>query len=403
MPCEALGFGGGWFGGTLVFGGFGFCDDTPPPIPPEIPSNVQNIDDTRGRLGCGVPSFFITGRCAGTVVCVLDDQVSSYNWSRLLDDVSKAEVTVALGGDPFFTCGQCLADTEPWCHELHVWRDGEEVWVGPIQEIEYSFNEITVRASDSLAWLGVRIPTASIAPAVPEDLTTTAIGLLTQAFSEDSPTYTCEMDNLFTEPSGHVIQTFYEAYNQTALEILRDLGELGLNFTTLGRTIVLVGDSIPLTPLILLNDEHVIGNIVVTKDGTLQGNRFYVHFNDDGGIPVVGEAAEFYCYSAIERIRDGEGLPDGASAGQAADQYAAASAITPRVVEIPSGSRLSPDTPWTINQMVPGARVDVAITRLPLALTSSFILTGVEVTGNSADGESVGITLIPLQVAPGPV
>jgi hypothetical protein len=46
--------------------------------------------------------------------------------------------------------------------------------------------------------------------------------------------------------------------------------------------------------------------------------------------------------------------------------------------------------------MVPGARVDVAVTRLCLDLTQSFILTGVEVNYSESDGETVGITLTPL-------
>lgn len=361
-------------------------------------SNVLNLDDSGGRLGCGVPDFFITSRCASSGVnCVLTPNVTNAHWDRRLDDVSEAEVTCTFSGDSTYTCCECLGETEPWCHELHVWRDGEEVWVGPIQSIEYEHDQVIVKAKDSLGWLGVRIPPVDIDFADGlTDLTDVALFLLDVAFAEDGPTYTCEVDNVFSAPTGLTYEIFFEGFNQTALEILRDLGDAGLDFTTLGRTIVLVGDSTSLTPLVLLNDEHIMGGLKVVKDGTLMGNRYYVHFEGDGGVPASGEAANFYCYTAIERIRDGDGLNSGIDAASVADNYVRASAIAPRTVEMAPNSKLSPDTPWTINQMVPGARVDVAVTKLCLNLTQSFRLTQVDVEYNPEDGESVGITLVPL-------
>lgn len=400
--CGPLGYGGGWYGGASVYGGYGYCPSgaVTPIEPPAVKSNVVNIDDSVGRLGCGEPSFFITSRCSGTVTCVLDGLVTSATWGRKLDDVSTAMVTVDLSGDAASVCCACLSETEPWCHELHIWRDGDEVWCGPVQEIEYSYNKVVIKASDSLSWLGVRIPIVHIRPLVAEDLTTTAVGMITAALNEESAIYSCEVDNIFSQPTGVVMQVFYEAYKDSYLQNLRNIAALGLNFTTLGRTIVLVGSTAPLTPLVLLNDEHIIGDIQVTKDGTLQGNRYFVHFDGDFGVPASGEAVNKYCYNAIERILDGLGVVTGVQAGATADSYVAASAIAPRMLIIPPGSRLSPDTPWTINQMVPGARVDVAVTRLCLDLTQSFILTEVEVSYNDADGESVGITLTPLNNEP---
>lgn len=363
-------------------------------------SNVRNIDETRGRLGCGEPSFFITSRCASGVFCVLDGNVIEAKWDRRLDDVSEASVRMSFGGDATYTCCECLAEAEPWCHELHIWRDGEEVWVGPIQEIEYQYDEVSILANDSLAWLDVRIPPANInTVGLSTDLTQVAVDLLEVAFAEDGPEYTCELDNLYTQDTGLDFDVFFERFTKTSLEVLRDLSDIGLDFTTLGRTIVLIGDSEELTPLVLLNDEHIMGSVVVRKDGKSQGNRFYVHFEGDGGVPASGEAADKFCYGPIERLRDGDGLTNGVNAGQVADIYVEASAIAPRVVEIPPGSRLSPDTPWTINQMVPGARVDVAITKLCFNMTQSFRLAAVEVSYDDNDGESVGITLVPFSSA----
>lgn len=370
---------------------------------PPVKSNVIDIDDSSGRLGCGIYSFFITSRCAGTLLCVLDEAaITSASWGRVLDDVSQAEVVLQLSGDATATCCACLAEVEPWCHELHVWRNGEEVWVGPIQELEYNYDKVTVRAKDSLAWLSVRVPqltvnyTVSTGGLGAADLTTIAQAILNVALVQDDPDYTCELDNVYAAPTGRVEQRFFDRYNQTALEMLQDLSETGIDFTTLGRTIVLVGDSDPLTPLLILNDEHIMGELEVTKDGTLQGNKYFVHFEEDEGIPVESDDVPFYCYTRIERVRDGDGLTNGADALIAANAYAGVAAIAPRSLVIPDGSKLTPDTPWTINEMVPGARVDAAVTRLCLQLTQSFRLSAVQVDYTPEDGESVGITLTPI-------
>ena len=386
---------GGLDYGTLVYEGF--LPATPQVVEGKVvKSNVLEIEDSEGRLGCGVPSFFITSRCAGTLSCVLDDAVTKARWSRKLDEVSDAEVEIQLSGDATLACCQCLAETEPWCHELHIWRDGEEVWVGPVQEIEYTSNSIIVRALDSLAWLGVRIPPFNVNyTASDTELTVIAEAILSLAFASDSPEYTCEYDGRYIVPTGRLEKRFYAAYDMTALDMLQNMAETGINYTTLGRTIVLVGDSDPLTPLVILTDEHIMGEVEVTKDGTVQGNVFYVHYEGDEGIPAHREAVEKYCYQAIERLRN-DGLPNLGSAEGVAEALASEAAIAPRVLVVPDGSRLSPDTPWTINEMVPGARVDVAITRLCLTLTQSFRLTAVEVFYDPRDGESVGVTLLPM-------
>lgn len=358
-------------------------------------SNVENLQEQAGtRLGCGESTVFITARCSGQVACVLDG-ITSLKWDRRLDDISEAEVEIGLGGDSTATCCLCLAEVEPWCHELHIWRDGIEVWVGPIVEIMYSYSKVSIRALDSLAWLTVRIPSIDINfTAVNTDLSTIGEFIIETAFALD--TVTCELDNLYVQPTGFLGKRFFEAFSGTAFDFLDDVAETGLDYTTLGRTIVLVGDTTPLTPLILLDDTHILGEVEIRKAGNLQGNRWYVHFDGDLGTPASGEAVNFFCYGPIERLQPGDGLQDGVSAGQAADIYVASTAIAPRIMEVPPGSRLSSDTPWTINEMVPGARVDVSIVRTCFQLTQSFRLTLVEIQYTAEVGEEVKITLSPV-------
>lgn len=384
----------------------GACVSATAIFPPPPGSTVEDLDTSAGRLGCGVPSVFITSRCSGSMTCQIDlSDITKLTWTRRLSEVSEAEVEIGLSGDSSQTCCQCLAIVEPFCHELHIWRDGEEAWVGPIEAIRYERELVTIKAKDSLNWLDVRIPNQDIEfktgglSGPTSDITDIAEFVIRDAFEEDVAIgHSCEVDNLYMVATGELIDWFSEGFNQTALEILTDIAETELDFTTLGRTIILTGDSASLTPLILLYDEHIMGEIEVTKDGKLLVNRQYVHYEGDAGIPAIGakDEAERYCYGLIERVMDGNGLQVLQDAEVTAQSIVDTAYIAPRVIEIPPGSKLSPDTPWTINQMVPGARVDVAVTRLCLELTQSFLLVGVSVEYSANEGESVGIELSPM-------
>lgn len=360
-------------------------------------SNVQDINENGGRLGCGEPTVFITYRCSNGVLCVLEN-VGSLHYERRLDDISEADVTIPLGGDANSTCCECLDSVEPWCHELHIWRDGEEVWVGPITEINYSYDEVNIKAKDPLGFLLKRIQIANftyVGP--PTDVVTIGEAVIQAAFSED--TVTCEVDNIYTQLSGSLVNIFLERYTGTYYDALTRLGDIGLDFTTLGRTIVLVGDEVPFIPLVILNDEHIMGGVVITKDGMLQENRAFVHYDGDLGVPAVSTPdPDFFCYGPIEELHSGDGLVELTSSQQVANAFVNAASIAPRFINLPPGSQLSPDTPWTFDKMVCGARVDVAITKTCFQLTQSFRLSAIDVDYDAANGERIGITLSPVTV-----
>lgn len=478
----------------------GECADSTAIFPSLPISTVENFDTSTGRLGCGVPSVFITARCSSSMTCQIDlADVIKLTWTRRLDEVSEAEVTIGLTGDSSQTCCACLASVEPFCHELHIWRDGQEVWVGPIEALRYERDRVTIKARDSLAWLDVRIPTDDveyssqsplygglisdnplsasattvnaglfnglpvIAPVPPpgglvsmmmildpgiptlreyvkivghtassttvtvergkfgtiaqphllgaqwnvggltginSDYTQIGLYILNRAFANDvAAGFVCEYNSIFSTLTGQITSFYQERFNSTYLEVLIALAEGPVfNFTTLGRTIVLSGDITKLTPLVLLNDEHIMGAIEVTKDGKQMVNKQYVHFDGDAGVPSAGakNANQRYCYSLIERIMNSNGLQQAADADAMAQAIVNVGFIAPRNIEIPAGSRLSPDTPWTINSMVPGTKVNVAVTRLCLSITQSFRLIGVSVEYSQSDGEMIGIELSPI-------
>lgn len=278
-------------------------------------------------------------------------------------------------------------------------RDGVEVWVGPITEIEYGYNNVTIQALDLFAWLIVRIPSIDICgamtspcnPSTATDLSTLAEYMLDLAFAEDTP-----CPNIVSVLTGVVGSRFYQAYQDTFFNYLKDLATTGLDFVALGRTMYFSGDaSAALAPLVQLTDAHILGELKVIKSGLTMGNRYYTPYINDNDIPALSETADTYCYGRIERLLPEAGVYDQASAIAVGDSYVDATKVAPRILSIPAGSRLSPDTPWTINNMAPGVRVDVAATKLCYNVLQSFKLTKVELLDTADEGELVSITLAP--------
>jgi hypothetical protein len=115
----------------------------------------------------------------------------------------------------------------------------------------------------------------------------------------------------------------------------------------------------------------------------------------------MAEAANQYCYGLIERVRSTDtALANVESANIVAGIYLGATTTTPRLLDIPDGSQLSPEAPWPFSAMIPGVRVDVGVTRLCVPATQSFRLTGVSVR-QTVTGEEVGISLGPLNILSG--
>jgi hypothetical protein len=96
-------------------------------------------------------------------------------------------------------------------------------------------------------------------------------------------------------------------------------------------------------------------------------------------------------------MKEGTGLPNKTNAEEAGQVLldATPNATMPRLLEIPEGSQLSPLAPWPLSAMIPGVRVDVAVTRLCVDATHSFRLVGVGVR-QDANGEQVTLSLGPL-------
>lgn len=377
------------------------------------------------RLGCSNLSAYLSDKCHGSKLCDLPNATEIF-FSRVLDEVSEAQVTVAVGGSIDDPCCACLATVEPWCHNLVIVREGDGiVWVGPVQQVIYSLDQVLIKANDKLAWLQVRVNEVSIVntdPTVPLTDTATEIIFAAMADDGDSP---CFLDCIFNNGDGlgasHIARerAFHPfIHGPTAFDDFQSIADSGMDYTVVRDCLILGSEDLPASPITTLNDEHILGDLEIIKDGKLQGNRFFVRYEGDddpvtcqancGGCPACvepvvnpcfvtpcpGEAEGAQeCYGAIERvISDVNGIPNVDVANATAQKYVDAGRLTPRFIEFPPGTRLSPETPWALPDMIPGQRVDVVLSRYCIPINQSFRLLKVQVTDNF-EGEEIGIDL----------
>lgn len=389
-------------------------------------------------LGCSRHVAFVQDKCNGPRLCELTE-ASSISYERKLDDVSAATVVIPLYGDATAPCCVCLGDVEPWCHQLTIVREGDGVvWTGPITKVRYGRDEVTIEAKDKLAWLQFRVN--ELAVSYPDNftvsMTTIAQDIIFKAMAEDSDA-PCFLSNSFTSfqpgtypgildlgdgrPSGTSTEAqaggsersfIFEPFaGPTAFDDLAQLGDAGMDFTVMNQVLILMSEDLPDRAIGVLTDEMILGDIEVIKDGEAMGSRFYVRWEGDEDCdtcaapqgagcpcPAFAEVAEGdeQCYGAIERIIDGLSANSQGTAQNIANLYLARGRTAPRLIELPEGTRLSPDVPWEMNDMIPGQRIDVALTSLCLPVFQSFKLQNVSVT-DEGDDEIISVDLVAVE------
>lgn len=96
-------------------------------------------------LGCGKHTAYVYTRGGGTMVMELPNLIT-VTWERVRDDISSALARVGVTPG----CCEQLSQVRSVVHELHIYRDNELVWLGPITRIEYSRGQIEFWATDIL-------------------------------------------------------------------------------------------------------------------------------------------------------------------------------------------------------------------------------------------------------------
>lgn len=337
------------------------------------------------RLGsCKADSYRVVVRDrTGPEIVELDFE--QLDWDRRLSGISEATVQIPAG------CCDRLADVWPWRHELAINRDGEEVWTGPVRVLPNCTSGNVLKATDVLGWLQKRVihndhdwtPLPGIG-AVPA-----AVELIQDGYEPDDPNVLKYLTSVGGD--GVVGGRSYLANSKYVIDALNDLAKGSIDYTTIGRRVVVMPSGYELSRTTLLTCDNFQGDICTTLDGDSAVTRAVVT-----GLGVTGTAGGVDDYfGLLEVLVDDQQIGRQATAdGQAAGLLQGANP-PPVLVQPPQGSGLTPDTPICLEDLVPGITVPVSVTCTCRTALQDMRLSQLSVSV-TADGETIAPLLVPL-------
>lgn len=343
-----------------------------------------------GVLGCGSYDAYVLPRGGGrTPVATIP--WTSIDWTRVLDDTSSASAVTDK------TICTAFNGIKPWRHELALFRDGDEMWVGPI--IDPSAPVMTDRwqfmvdARDVSAWWDHRLIHEDHEYVVATDLATIFQDFATDAMLPDNSPGV----HVVTTPCGVTgVMTVLASQHQMAGSQLRDLANTGIDWTVVRRDILAGGATVPTATLGPFRDEHFLAPPLVTDDGSSQANRWVVRGSGGGaqGDAIYADSVNTDAASLdglLESIDTVQSIQDYISAKAAADSR---TLLTSSVTSI-QNAILAPTAPFAVSELVPGALCHVELHEGPIPVSGQFRLQSVTGAVRSDSGSvNEQITLV---------
>jgi len=295
------------------------------------------------------------------------------NWGRALNATSTAGVTVPISGRDGGDCCEVLNQiTDPWRFELELYRNGEQVWCGPIRDVsgDPAGGTGEILASDLSYWNTVRVFLHTMKPRG-VDLAEIYAGYLNYAFKGILPTWAEGDHELYHDDPGITVsptpvgipgdRTVAPADLKYLSGELEELARTGCDWTVTNRTWWVGGMVITkpgtTTPIVLpgwLTDEHFRrpGRIRRTGEGQIteghvRGNA--VRASRGGPDPVDGVL--------VQRVLDEYSIEDQASCDASADTWY--ERARDPLVYLEGNNALDPSAPLDIQTLIPGVLTKV--------------------------------------------
>ncbi len=360
----------------------------------------------------------------GRTIGVLDGWVE-LRWDRRLDDISAAEIQIETNAD-CCTSG-FISELHVWHHGVAIYRDGMLVWNGPILLIEATRTRVTITANDISVLLtkrllsrdlcfsnDVMVCTAGIGGIVygPQAPEIVAQRLVEEALRVDDHGAFVEVQSVGTA----IYEASFKQYGGPVFDLLQQLASEFINWTVLGRKIVIsIGGLRTTTGLsrtaTLTCDDFVNDEFKTTEDGfaTLTQDVQIaapvviggVEFTNVGIAQVFDDPTEvadpyYGLLQGIQKANEALALgSDPEAAIAAAALNVVQGAYPPPVTLSAEGLQLAATAPVSIEELVPGVIIPIFADCLCRPIAQEFVLSKVEVTVN-VNGESVVPTLISL-------
>lgn len=346
------------------------------------------------KLGCGEWHAYLQCRGGGVLT---ELPFVALNMGRRLDDVSEASVTITrakLNGWTQAARDRCcgyLAELNPWEHELALWRGDHEAWVGPVLQPQWGTNAIRIPARDLFQWFARRLLEHD-RNFVGEDLADIFYRYVIDALTRD-PTPNISVTTTPTGVTGDrsiVAGTFRRADDE-----LRELARTGVDFTALGRTILVGGREVDTPPIGPLLVEHFADDgPTSTLDGLDAASEAVVvgAAGATPGNPIMGRAGGIDTrMGLVQDVSSESSIKDNASAQAAAETRHDWLAEAPEFIT----GQLTADAPIGFDELVPGAQADLRLALLCRDIVGIYRLQDMATTVAASGGvvdETVRVT-----------
>lgn len=335
-------------------------------------------------------------------------------WSRQRDDMSNATVFTSGTGPG---CCDMLSDVEPGRHELVIYRDDDRVWEGPVTRVAWGRNEVEIEARDVWQYAYRTVIRQKYSNGYPNIMWVQdrAEWIMRGEMEYRNTKFGLNVLEHLVIPHTEDTKTarITLAYQKTVWEEIDDMAaRAGLDYTCLGRSMIVYDTNLVLGKIKPLTEVDFLGEITVTAYGQELVTYSAVtdgqgRWGDAGGedpyyglVDVLNTAFE---EGQTAEQGSGGGTADG-SAGQSGPteqgmrDQAARNLIghnpTPITVRVPEGVRLNPATDVTVNDLCPGVWVDLRATLTCRNVQQMQKLDYVQVEQTEA-GETVSVKLVP--------
>lgn len=374
----------------------------------------------QGSLGCGTYRVFAYEQGGQKLLGEITPAVK-LNFNRVRDDISGCTVfTNGYSSD----CGSLYASLRSWMHELVVLRDGVRVWEGPITRIAYTTDSVEIEAKDVMAYVYRRIMRVGYNDAYrlvqagtagqPDEylgllsVVTRAAMLVTQALAPFDPNVLPYLTAL-EHPDDAKESRIVADWSRTCWEEVDDLAATaGLDYTTVGRRILLWDTHRPIGRLPEMRDGDFSDSPIVTEYG-MQLATFFAVTNGSGVVGWHSEQKGMIPYGPIEQLASSYSDSEGAggevltpAAKLAAEQALIEQAQrnisgrwpAPLIVRVPDNTTLSPKANIGFQQLIPGVWLPLRSVNTPRQVSQWQKLDSMSVEVDE-NGEKVHVVFSP--------
>lgn len=359
-------------------------------------------------------TVLVTDRGGSNRIMEIKD-ISEVRWSRLRDQKSSATITVT--GSACRRQADALGMIEPRRHEIVIYRGQDRVWEGPIRYVKQGRNQVTINAFDVLDYIAARpitrywpgpdrggpaTMTARVQQILETELTTpyVAPGTSTTIPAWESLDPPIDVRPYLDVRHGPLLtRAEVLPFEMSTMEHLTNLARGGLDFTTVGRRIIVWDSAQPLGVTRTMTEADISGDPAIYADGdglvTVQhvigqpAENAPAESTDNVG-SYVRDMSYYGPWANIHTRSDEDGSSESmqAALNTQARNLSAGGVPVPVDIVIGSQSSLRLDHTLGINDLVAGVEIPLVARLMGREIARTQRLSSISVS-ETAEGESI--------------